>query len=53
MFVSAVAVRAAMPLDYDKDVKPVLESRCFKCHGPEKQKAGLRLDVKESVLTGG
>ena len=46
-------VRAAVPLDYDKDVKPVLEARCFKCHGPEKQKAGLRLDVKESVLKGG
>ncbi len=46
-------VRAAAPLDYDKDVKPVLESRCFRCHGPEKQKAGLRLDVKESALKGG
>src|SRR6185436_12521183 len=31
----------------------VLEARCFKCHGPEKQKAGLRLDVKESALKGG
>jgi len=50
---SAGAVRAAKPLDYDKDVKPVLEARCFKCHGPEKQKAGLRLDVKESALKGG
>src|SRR4051812_4920495 len=47
------ALRAAVPLDYDKDVKSVLEARCFKCHGPEKQKAGLRLDVRESMLKGG
>ena len=53
VFISPALVRAAMPLDYDKDVKPVLEARCFKCHGPEKQKAGLRLDVKESALKGG
>ncbi len=46
-------MRAAVPLDYDKDVKPVLEARCFKCHGAEKQKSGLRLDVKESALKGG
>ena len=36
-------------LDYNQDVKPVLSDKCFACHGPDKskQKAGLRLDVKE------
>ena len=29
---------------YDKDIKPIFEKSCFKCHGPEKQKAKLRLD---------
>src|SRR5687767_7043075 len=43
----------AAPMDYDKDVKKILEQHCFQCHGPEKQKSGLRLDVKESVLKGG
>ena len=35
---------AAPPLDFDRDVKPIFEQNCFKCHGPEKQKGGLRLD---------
>ena len=45
------ALRAVTPLDYDKDVKPVLEARCFKCHGPEKQKAGLRLSAFNQRVT--
>ena len=44
---------AEQPLDFDRDVKPILEQHCFKCHGPEKQKAGLRLDQKLSALKGG
>jgi hypothetical protein len=44
---------AAAPPDFDHDVKPILEQYCFKCHGPEKQKAGLRLDQKPSALKGG
>lgn len=27
------------------EVRKVLESGCFKCHGPDKQKSGLRLDT--------
>ena len=34
-------------------VKPVLEERCIGCHGPEKQKAHLRLDSRAAVLAGG
>ncbi|TKT92357.1 DUF1553 domain-containing protein [Dyadobacter frigoris] len=36
-------------LDYNRHVKPVLSDKCFACHGPDKakQKAGLRLDLKE------
>src|SRR5262245_7008463 len=29
---------------YDKDIRPIFEKSCFKCHGPEKQKGKLRLD---------
>ena len=35
---------AAAP-DFKRDVHPVLEKHCFKCHGPEKQKSDLRLDT--------
>ena len=40
-------------IDYVAEVKPILESRCFACHGALKQESGLRLDTGESIRTGG
>jgi len=37
-------------VDYFKDVRPILETRCYGCHGPKKQKADLRLDQKEAAF---
>lgn len=37
---------------YQADIKPMLEPACFKCHGEEKQKSGLRLDSAEAILKG-
>jgi uncharacterized membrane protein len=34
-------------------VRPILEQRCAPCHGPEKQKAELRVDSRDALLTGG
>jgi mono/diheme cytochrome c family protein len=31
----------------------ILEAKCFKCHGPDKQKAKLRLDSAEALAKGG
>ncbi len=39
-------------LTYDKDIRPVLEQSCTRCHGSERPKAGLRLDNLEGVLKG-
>src|SRR5205085_9818289 len=36
--------------DFSRDVRPLLEQHCIKCHGPEKQKGGLRLDTKEGAF---
>jgi cytochrome c553 len=44
---------AAAPPDFDHDVRPILQQYCFKCHGPEKHKGGLRLDQKTSAFKGG
>jgi len=44
---------AASPPDFDRDVRPILEQHCFDCHGSDKQKGGLRLDLKAIVLRGG
>ncbi|HEX8312090.1 MAG TPA: DUF1549 domain-containing protein, partial [Chthoniobacteraceae bacterium] len=44
---------AARPVDFAKDIQPIFEAKCVKCHGAEKQKGGYRLDVKSIALTGG
>src|SRR3954454_10491499 len=38
---------------FETSVRPVLVERCQGCHGPAKQKGGLRLDSRESILAGG
>src|SRR4051794_24731440 len=38
---------------YDRDVRPILAARCYACHGPNTQRNGLRLDLKERILQGG
>ncbi len=41
------------PVDFARDVRPILQAHCYECHGPEKQKNGYRLDVREIALKGG
>ena len=43
----------AQGVTYAKDVKPMFEKSCIKCHGDEKQKGKLRLDSLAAVLKGG
>lgn len=38
---------------YSEVIKPILESKCYGCHGPNKQKGKLRLDQPEFILKGG
>lgn len=40
-------------LTFEKDIKPIFEKSCVKCHGAEKQKGKLRLDTLEATLKGG
>src|SRR6266852_1507558 len=38
---------------FERNIRPILANSCFSCHGPEKQKAGLRLDSRAALLAGG
>lgn len=39
-------------LTYEKDIQPIFKESCYGCHGPERQKGGLRLDTLEGALKG-
>ena len=38
------AAGVAAASDFARDIQPLLARRCYACHGPETQEAGLRLD---------
>jgi hypothetical protein len=40
-------------LTFDKDIKPLLENSCLKCHGAEKPKSKYRVDSREAFIKGG
>src|SRR4051812_30026958 len=44
---------ANRPVDFSKDIKPIFEASCIKCHGRGRDKGGLRLDTRETLLKGG
>ena len=44
---------AAQAQQYQRDVKPLLATRCYACHGALKSESGLRLDTVAAMLAGG
>lgn len=52
VLVAAPAALRAAAVDYLRDVKPLLQERCYSCHGALKQKKSLRLDTVAAMLKG-
>ena len=49
----AIQLVSAGEVDYERDVKPLLQARCYGCHGALQQKSALRLDTVALMLRGG
>ena len=49
---SARAASAKHPVDFNREIRPILSDNCYACHGPDagKRKAGLRLDQRDGAL---
>ena len=45
-------VWGADQIDFEKHIRPILVEHCLGCHGPKKQQASLRLDLREYAFKG-
>jgi len=39
-------------VSFDKDIHPILDEACVRCHGEQRPKAGLQLNTLEGVMKG-
>lgn len=54
IFLLAIPTLAiSAPVDFVRDIEPILVENCLDCHGPDKQKSALRVDERASLLRGG
>jgi hypothetical protein len=44
---------ANVEIDFTRDIKPILDQSCIRCHGPERPRSKFRLDNREDALKGG
>lgn len=45
-----VAAVSTPAVDFARDIQPIFQKSCIKCHGPQKAKHGLRLDNRKDAL---
>lgn len=50
---ASAPLSAAEPIDFEKQIKPILEKSCVKCHSEEEENGALRLETRELALKGG
>jgi hypothetical protein len=50
---SQLPAAATREVDFDRDIRPILEASCLGCHGAERPKSRFRLDDRDAALKGG
>ena len=53
LLVAPASVFADDDIDFGTQIKPLLATKCFDCHGPDTQESHLRLDRRAAMLRGG
>ena len=51
--VLALDLQAADPVDFSREIKPILEVHCLSCHGAERPKGGLSFTTRAKAIEGG
>lgn len=50
---AAMAQQASSPVDFSRQIQPLLETKCLECHNPAKTKGKFLMDTAEALLKGG
>jgi mono/diheme cytochrome c family protein len=48
-----IADATIVAVDYEQEIRPILNEHCLDCHGPDKQKSDLRIDKRAILIKGG
>src|SRR3974390_154517 len=51
--IQALPPPAAGPVLFSRDIKPIFDRSCIKCHGRGRSKGGFQLDTRDTLLKGG
>ena len=51
--VKALPLPTDHPINFTKEIKPLLEASCIKCHGRGRDKGDFQIDSRETLLKGG
>jgi mono/diheme cytochrome c family protein len=51
--IQALPPPASGPVVFARDIKPIFDRSCIKCHGRGRSKGGFQLDTRETLLKGG
>lgn len=53
IFLTLAVATGTQAVDFERDIRALLQERCVECHGAKKQKGELRLDAKAFAFKGG